>query len=101
MDGQTYSTQWNLVDSANRCALERHARTVRLVPNSASALPKLGSLRSLRATAFNSGATPQRRRRARPQRMLCGRNVRSGQKRALVGKTKRGKGTKKIGRAHV
>ena len=98
MDGQTYSSQRNLMDLAQRCALERHARTVRLVPNSASALPELGSLRRLRATALHSGATSQRRWRARSQRMLCGRNVRSGQKRgALVGKTKRGKGTKIMG----
>ena len=98
MDGQTDSTQRNLMDLAKRCALERPARSIRLGPNSTSALPELGALRSIRETAFNSGATPQRRRRARSQRMLCGRNIRSGQKRgALVGKTKRGKGTKIMG----
>ena len=98
MEGQTYSLQWNLMDLANRCALEGHARAIRLVPNSASPIPELGSLRSLGATALNSGATPQRRRRPRSQRMLCGRNIRSGQKRGLcVGKTKRGKGTKIMG----
>jgi len=98
MDGQTYSSQRNTVDSTKWCTLGRHARTIRLAPNGAPALPAVGSLRGLRATVAHPGATPQRRRRDRSQRVLRGRNIRSGQKRgALVGKTKRGKGTKIMG----
>ena len=45
-------------------------------------------------------STCARRRRFRPEGMLCGRDVCSGQKRGrLVGKTKRGKGTKIMGLA--
>src|SRR5262249_30481421 len=45
-----------------------------------------------------AGAAPQGRRRLGSQRMFCGWDLRSGQKRGrLVGKTKRGKGTKIMG----
>jgi transposase len=98
MEGHTYSSQQNLMDFAKRRTLGRYARTIRLIPDSAPSLPELGSLRGFRATALDSGATSQRRRSNRSQRMLRGRNIRSGQKRgALVGKTKRGKGTKIMG----
>ena len=86
------------MDSANGSALARPAATVWFVPDRASALPKLGAVRRDGKTAAHAGATPPGRRRVGSQRMLCGRDVCAGQKRGrLVGKTKRGKGTKIMG----
>ena len=86
------------MDPAYWSAVARLAATVRTVPNGAPALPELGAVWSDGSTAANSGATPQGRRRFGSQRMFCGRHVCAGQKRGrLVGKTKRGKGTKIMG----
>src|SRR5438552_1403347 len=86
------------MDSTNRSALARPATAIRAVPNSASALPKLGEVGRDGRTAAHAGATPQGRRWLGSQRMFCGRDFCSGQKRGrLVGKTKRGKGTKIMG----
>src|SRR5438876_7562171 len=86
------------MDFAYRSALARLTAPVRSVPNSTPALPALGAFWSARAVALNAGATPPRRRRTGSQRVFCGRDVCSGQKRGrLVGKTKRGKGTKIMG----
>src|SRR5947207_15520435 len=86
------------MDLAYGSALARLTAPVRSVPNSTPALPALGAFWSDRAVALNAGATPPRRRRTRSQRVFCGRDVCSGQKRGrLVGKTKRGKGTKIMG----
>ena len=90
--------QWRIMDLAHRSALARSSKSIWPVPNSTSAIPKLGSFRSDRKNTFNAGPTSQRGRRTGSQRMLCGRDVCSGQKRGrLVGKTKRGKGTKIMG----
>ena len=98
VERSTQSTQRNTVGVAHRCTLERLATTIRSVPNRASALPELGGLRSLREGVVGAGATPPRQRRFGSERMLCGRDICSGQKRGrLVGKTKRGKGTKIMG----
>src|SRR5580704_2234358 len=86
------------MDSTNGRALERPAPSIRAVPNRASALPKLGAFGRDGEAAAHAGATPQGRWRVGSQRMLCGRDFCSGQKRGrLVGKTKRGKGTKIMG----
>src|SRR6266700_1500551 len=91
-------TQWSAVDFAHRRAVARFAAPVRAVPDRAPALPELGALRSDGALAPGAGRAPARGRRVRSQRMFCGRDVCSGQKRGrLVGKTKRGKGTKVMG----
>ena len=78
--------------------LGRPAGAVWSVPNRASALPKLGTLRGDGTLAHHAGHTPQGSWRVGFKRMLCGRDFCSGQKRGRqVGKTKRGKGTKIMG----
>ena len=68
------------------------------IPDGASTFPELGALRGDGKNPFGAGRTSARSWRVGFERMLCGRNVRSGQKRGrLVGKTKRGKGTKIMG----
>jgi transposase len=86
------------MDLANRSALARPATTVWSIPNRPSAFPELGTLRRNGRTLADAGATSQGRRRLGFERMFCGRDVCAGQKRGrLVGKTKRGKGTKIMG----
>ena len=86
------------MDSAHWSALARPATTIRAVPNGTPTFPELGALRSAGQTAPGSGARLEGRRRVGSERMFCGRDVCSGQKRGrLVGKTKRGKGTKIMG----
>ncbi len=86
------------MDSTNRRTLERLAATIWAVPDRAPALPKLGAFRRDGNTAGHAGATPQGRWRVGFERMFCGRDFCAGQKRGrLVGKTKRGKGTKIMG----
>src|SRR5260221_14216371 len=86
------------MDSANGSALERPAATIRAVPNRAPAIPKLGALRRDGKPAAHAGATSPGRWRFGFERMFCGRDLCAGQKRGrLVGKTKRGKGTKIMG----
>src|SRR5476649_1859070 len=86
------------MDSTHRRTLERSAVTVRLVPNGPSPFPKLGEIRRAGKFVAHAGATPQGRWRAGFERMFCGRDLCAGQKRGrLVGKTKKGKGTKIMG----
>ena len=86
------------MDLTHRRTLERPALAIRAVPNGASPLPAVGAFGGDGNIAAHAGATPQRRRRARFERVLRGRDLCSGQKRGrLVGKTKRGKGTKIMG----
>jgi transposase len=86
------------MDSTNGRTLERLAAAIWVVPNHASPFPKLGEIRRDGKAAAHAGAAPQERWRLGSQRMFCGRNFCSGQKRGrLVGKTKRGKGTKIMG----
>lgn len=95
MDGSANYTQWDSMDTANRCALEGLARAVRCVPNGASPFPELGALKSAGASAIGRGAGFKGPGRSGPERGLCRRQLCSRQKRGLcVGKTKRGKGTK-------
>ncbi len=86
------------MDPTNGGALARPTPAIRAVPNRASAFPKLGEIRRDGKTAAHAGATPQGRWRAGFERMFCGRDICSGQKRGRqVGKTKRGKGAKIMG----
>ena len=86
------------MDSTHRRALERFAAAIWTVPDRAPAFPKLGEVRRDGTSIGHAGATPQGRRRVGFARMFCGRDFCSGQKRGrLVGKTKRGKGTKIMG----
>jgi transposase len=86
------------VDLANRRTVAGFATAIWAVPDGASALPELGAFRSDRANIDGAGRAPQTSRWIGFERMFCGRNVCSGQKRGrLVGKTKRGKGTKIMG----
>ena len=86
------------MDSPYRSSLARLATSVRAVPDGAPTLPELGAFWSHREDTSGLGTAPQGSRGTRPQRMFCGRDVCSGQKRGrLVGKTKRGKGTKIMG----
>lgn len=78
--------------------MARLATAVRAVPNGAPPLPELGAFGSDRKNSPGAGPAPQESRRVGSERMFCGRDVCSGQKRGrLVGKTKRGKGTKIMG----
>jgi transposase len=98
MEQTAHSTQRSLMDSTNRRTLERPAATIRPVPNRAPAFPKLGQIQRDGNAAGHAGATPQGRWRVGFERMFCGRDLCSGQKRGRqVGKTKRGKGTKIMG----
>src|SRR5271168_3943279 len=86
------------MDSTNRRPLERPAAAIWSVPDRAPALPAMGAFRGDGKSAAHAGATPQGRWRVGSDRMFCGRDFCSGQKRGrLVGKTKRGKGTKIMG----
>ena len=86
------------MDSAHRGALAGPAAAIRTVPDIASAFPAMGAFRRDGKAVDDAGATPQGRRRLGLERMFCGRDFCAGQKRGrLVGKTKRGKGTKIMG----
>ena len=86
------------MDSAHGGALAGPAATIRAIPDGPSALPKLGAFGGAGKAAAHAGATPPRRRRAGFEGMFRGRDLCAGQKRGrLVGKTKRGKGTKIMG----
>ena len=93
-----HGLQRGFVDFADGCALEGFAPTIRPVPDRASAFPELGALRRHRKSLAGSGRAFAPGRRLGSERMFCGRDVCSGQKRGRqVGKTKRGKGTKIMG----
>jgi transposase len=78
--------------------MARFTTTIRTVPNSTPTLPELGAFWGHRGDTPGIGTAPQGCRGVGPQRVFCGRDVCSGQKRGrLVGKTKRGKGTKIMG----
>jgi transposase len=86
------------MDSTHRRTLAGLATAIRVIPNRAPAFPELGEVRRDGTAAAHAGATPQGCGRVRSQRMFCGRDFCSGQKRGRqVGKTKRGKGTKIMG----
>ena len=86
------------MDLADWSAVARLTATLRALPNGAPTLPALGALWSDRTVTLSAGAAPQRRWRTGSQRVFCGRDLCAGQKRGrLVGKTKRGKGTKIMG----
>ena len=86
------------MDSTNGRTVEGFAAAIWAIPNRAPAFPKLGQVRSDGTLASDAGATPQGRRRVGFERVFCGRDFCSGQKRGRhVGKTKRGKGTKIMG----
>src|SRR5271155_3156954 len=98
LERSTQSIGRSALDFANRRTVARPAPAIWAVPNGASALPELGARWDLGAGAAQIGRAPQRSGRTGFERMFCGRNVCSGQKRGrLVGKTKRGKGTKIMG----
>jgi len=98
LERPSQSFQRGALDTAHWSTMAGPAAQVRSVPNSTSSFPKLGALGRDRKSALDPGRAPQGSRGNRPQRMLCGRNVCSGQKRGLqIGKTKRGKGTKIMG----
>jgi len=98
LERTSQSIKRGALDFTNRGAMARPAAAIRAIPNGASALPELGALGSHRAGLAGAGRASQRGRRAGFERMFCGRDVCAGQKRGrLVGKTKRGKGTKIMG----
>jgi len=83
------------MDSSHWSALAGSARTIRSVPNGASAIPELGPFQSIGTSVIGGGPGSQGPWWPRPARMFCRRDVCSGEKRGLcVGKTKRGKGSK-------
>lgn len=86
------------MDFKNRRPVAGLARAIWAAPDGAPAIPELGAFWRHRAGAASAGRTSQSRRRLEFERMFCGRDVCAGQKRGrLVGKTKRGKGTKIMG----
>lgn len=83
------------MDPSHRSTLAGPTRAIRSVPNGASAVPELDTLKSTGAGALGGGPGPQGPWWIRPARVLHRRNFCSGEKRGLcVGKTKRGKGSK-------
>ena len=92
------SYERRVVDFAHRSTLAGFAATIRRIPNRPSPLPELGARGRDRNRIAGSGRAPQGSRWVGFARMFCGRHVCAGQKRGrLVGKTKRGKGTKIMG----
>ena len=90
--------QWRVVDSAHGRPVARSSIAIRSVPDGPSPIPKLGALGRYGEALVDSGRPSQGGRWTRLERMLRGRDICSGQKRGLlVGKTKRGKGTKIMG----
>ena len=86
------------MDFENRGALAGFATAIWAMPNRASPLPELGALWRDGKNTAGTGRAPQRGGRIGFESVVCGRDVGSGQKRGrLVGKTKRGKGTKIMG----
>ena len=86
------------MDLENWSAVAGSALTIWRIPDSASAFPELGSFWSHGKDTSGTGRTFAKGRWIGSQGMLRGRNICSGQKRGrLVGKTKRGKGTKIMG----
>jgi transposase len=86
------------MDSAYWSTLARSASAVWAVPNSAPTFPELGAFWGVGESPPGPGPAPQGRWGIGSARVFCGRDVCSGQKRGrLVGKTKRGKGTKIMG----
>src|SRR3974377_519657 len=86
------------MDFAYRSALARFASTVWTAPNGAPPFPELGAFGSDRKDPLGGGPASEGSGGAGFERKLCGRDLCSGQKRGrLVGKTKRGKGTKIMG----
>ena len=98
VERSAHGAQRRAVDFAHGRALERPSAAIRAIPDGPSPLSKLGAFGCDGKTVVVLGRASQGGRRIRPQRMLRGRDVCSGQKRGLlVGKTKRGKGTKIMG----
>src|SRR6202142_1437119 len=98
LEGAAERAQRRAVDCAEGNTLARLATPIRAVPNHPSTLPELGAFWSYRKDTPGTGQAPQGCRGIGSQRVFCGRDIRSGQKRGrLVGKTKRGKGTKIMG----
>src|SRR5579883_87318 len=86
------------MDFTNRRALERPTAPIRAIPDRAPALPKLGQIRRAGKVAAHPGPALAGRGRVGFEGVVCGRDFCAGQKRGrLVGKTKRGKGTKIMG----
>ncbi len=86
------------MNPAYGCAVARLATPVRAVPNGAPTLPELGPFGRDRKNSLGARPASQGGRRVGSERMFGGRDVGAGQKRGrLVGKTKRGKGTKIMG----
>jgi transposase len=86
------------MDSTHRGTLAGLATAIRVIPDRAPAFPRLGEVWGDGTSTTHAGATPQGRRWIGFERVFCGRDFCSGQKRGRqVGKTKRGKGTKIMG----
>jgi transposase len=86
------------MDSANGCPVAGSAGPIRAVPDRPPAFPELGALGRHGKDFAAAGRASARSWRIGFERMFCGRDVCAGQKRGrLVGKTKRGKGTKIMG----
>jgi|SRR5882724_7625017 len=93
-----HGVQRGALGFADGRAVEGFAAAIRFMPDGASALPTMGAFGRHGNGLAGAGRTSAAGRPAGFERMFCGRDVCSGQKRGrLVGKTKRGKGTKIMG----
>jgi len=100
LDRSAKSVKRCLVDFAHGSALAGSAVTMRAIPNGPVPLPAMGAFGSHGKTSLDAGRTSQRSLRPGSQRVFCGRDICSGQKRGhCVGKTERGKGSKIMGDA--
>jgi transposase len=93
-----HRVQRHLVDFADGRAVEGFAAAIRFIPDGPPAIPTVGAFGRDRESVAGAGRTPAAGRGIGLEGMFRGRDVCSGQKRGrLVGKTKRGKGTKIMG----
>ena len=93
-----HGVQRGALGFADGRAVEGFAVAIRFIPDRASALPTMGSFGRHGDRVAGAGQTSAAGRRTGFAGMFCGRNLCAGQKRGrLVGKTKRGKGTKIMG----
>jgi hypothetical protein len=88
-------SQWHLVDTAYRSALERPTRALPSLPDLPPSLPEMDRGRGSWQRTRSFGRRSRRAWADRPLGVLHRRHIRHSQKRgACVGKTKRGKGSK-------
>jgi transposase len=92
---ESRNSQWNILDSSIRCALERSPGEISTLSNLSPTISILGAYRNPSHDLRNSCQRLAPTRQVRSFRVLHRRDLYGGEKRGFgIGKTKRGKGTK-------